>query len=140
MGRLTNKGYFGYNIGMLKIFEEITEWKGVAYRQPNHVYLMSGDRAYAYSKWGEGQPEYFRNPTRIDRRGRKFIEVKKNRWGFDLRIAVQKEEKPQGETWTVKGSRGDEYTVSFLNGRWACTCPGATFRGSCKHIEHQKSL
>jgi hypothetical protein len=124
----------------MKIMQEVTEWKDVSYRQPNHVYLMSGDKAYAYSKWGEGPAEYFRNPTRLDRRGRKFIEVKKNIWKFDLEIHAQDEEKPQGQTWTVMGSRGDEYTVSLSAGRWSCTCPGATFRGTCKHIEHQKSL
>jgi hypothetical protein len=126
-------------MGMLKIFEEVTDWK-VSYRQPNHVYLMSGDRVIAMSRWGKGQPEYFRSQSRINRRGRKFIEIKKNRWNFDMKARVINDEKPQGETWTVKGSRGDEYTVSLLNGRWACTCLGATFRGTCKHIEQQKSL
>ena len=119
---------------MLKIYQEVTEWKGVEYRQPNHVYLMSGDKAYAYSRWGESKPEYFRNPTRMDKRGRKFIEVKKNSWGFDLKILAQEEERPQGETWEVQGSKGDIYTVSLLNGRWSCTCPGATFRSTCRHI------
>ena len=87
---------------MLKIFEEITEWKGVTHRQPNHVYLMSGDKVYAYSQWGKGKPMYFSNPNRIDRRGRKFIEVKKNPWKFDLKIQIQVEEKPRGKTWTVE--------------------------------------
>lgn len=122
---------------MLKIYQEVTEWKGIRYRQPNHVYLMDGDRTYAYSRWGETAPEYFKNPIRLDRRGRKFIEVKKNTWGFNVAIHVQ-QEPPQGETWTVTGSRGDSYTVSLLDGHWSCTCPGATFRGSCKHIESKK--
>ena len=119
---------------MLKIYQEVTEWKGVEYRQPNHVYLMSGDRAYAYSRWGESKPEYFRNPARLDRRGRKFIEVKKNSWGFDLKITMPEEERPQGETCQVRGSKGDVYTVSLTEGRWSCTCPGSTFRGTCRHI------
>ena len=119
---------------MLKIYQEVTEWKGVEYRQPNHVYLMSGDRAYAYSRWGESKPEYFRNPTRLDRRGRKFIEVKKNPWGFDLKITMPEEERLQGETWQVRGSKGDIYTVSRLDGRYFCTCPGSTFRGTCRHV------
>ena len=118
----------------VKIVQEITEWK-VPYRQPNHVYLMSGDRVLAMSRWGEGKPEYFRNPTRMDKRGRKFIEVKKNRWGFDLKILAQEEDKPQGETWEVQGSKGDIYTVSLLNGRYSCTCQGYLFRSHCKHIE-----
>ena len=122
---------------MLKILQEVTDWK-VPYRQPNHVYLMSGDRAVAMSKWGTEPPEYFASQGRIDRRGRKFIEVKKNPWGFDMRIQVAEEEKPKGETWEVAGSKGNTYTVSLLDGRWSCTCPGATFRGACKHIESVK--
>jgi hypothetical protein len=121
----------------MKIYQEVTEWKGVSYRQPNHVYLMDGDKAYAYSRWGEGEPEYFKNPSRLDRRGRKFVEVKKNPWGFNLKIKSA-EEKPAGKTWEVQGSKGNTYTVSLLDGRWSCTCPGATFRGSCRHIEAQK--
>lgn len=121
----------------MKIMQEITEWKGVSYRQPNHVYLMDGDKAYAYSRWGEGQAEYFRNPTRLDQRGRKFIEVKKNTWGFNLKLKSV-DEKPVGQTWSVQGSKGNTYTVSLADGRWACTCPGSTFRGACRHIEEKK--
>ncbi len=124
---------------MLKILQEVTDWK-VPYRQPNHVYLMNGDRVVAMSRWGKEPPEYFRSQSRIDRRGRKFIEVKKNQWGFDMKVKVITDEKPQGETWEVLGSRGNTYTVSLLDGRWSCTCPGATFRSTCKHIEYQKSF
>jgi hypothetical protein len=34
----------------------------------------------------------------------------------------------------VKGSRGDEYTVTGTNGQWTCTCTGFQFRKSCKHL------
>lgn len=36
-------------------------------------------------------------------------------------------------TRVVKGSKGNEYVVTNNNGRWSCTCPGFTFRHSCKH-------
>ena len=36
----------------VKIVKEVTDWK-VPYRQPNHVYLMSGDRVVAMSRWGK---------------------------------------------------------------------------------------
>jgi len=117
----------------LKIMQEVTEWK-VPYRQPNHVYLMSGDRVIAMSRWGEQPPEYLSSQNRMDRRGRKFVEVKKNKWGFDLKVTVAEEPKPQGQTWEVRGSKGDIYTVSLSDGRWACTCPGSMFRGTCRHI------
>lgn len=118
----------------MKIMQEVTEWKGVEYRQPNHVYLMDGDKVYAYSKWGEGPPEYFRNPSRIDRRGRRFIEVKDNRWKFRMDLG-----QPQGRTWSVAGSRGDTYTVSEIEGQWRCTCAGFQFRGGCKHVSALQS-
>jgi len=119
----------------LKIVEEITEWD-VEYRQPNHVYLMSGDKALAYVPWGKGKPIYFKTFQRMDRRGRKFVEVKRNPWKFDLSIKLEEEEveKPKGQTWRVAGSKGDTYTVSLDNGQWSCTCQGYLFRRSCRHI------
>jgi len=27
------------------------------------------------------------------------------------------------------------YTVTFHNGRWGCTCRGAKYHGTCKHIK-----
>lgn len=36
------------------------------------------------------------------------------------------------KTRIVKGSNGKEYEVT---GNYRCTCPGFTFRGSCKHLE-----
>ena len=120
----------------VKIVQEVTDWK-VPYRQPNHVYLLSGDRLLAMSKWGKGRPEYFANPNRIDRRGRKFVELTKNPWKFDLSIAVESEveQRPEGQTWTVIGSKGNQYTVSWDSGRWSCTCPGHGFRGRCRHVD-----
>jgi len=117
----------------VKIMQEVTQWK-VPFRQPNHVYLMSGDRVLAVSRWGEQPPEYLRSQNRIDRRGRKFIEIRNNRWGFDMSLAVAAEEKPAGQTWEVRGSKGDIYTVNLLDGRWSCTCPGGMFRGVCRHV------
>jgi len=121
----------------VKIVQEVTSWK-VPFRQPNHVYLMSGDRVLAMSRWGEGKPEYFANPNRIDRRGRKFVEVTRNPWRFDLstRSDLEADQTPPvGETWEVQGSKGNRYTVSRDSGRWSCTCPGHGFRGRCRHVD-----
>lgn len=111
----------------MKILKEITVWN-VPYRQPNHVYMMKGDKIYAYSKWGDGAPEYSKTPLRMDKRGRKFVEVP-NTYGFEI-----PQEQPQGNSWTVKGSKGDSYTVAEENGQWSCTCSGFKFRGQCRHI------
>ena len=124
----------------VKIMREVTEWS-VPYRQPNHVYLMSGDRVLAMSAWGEEAPRYFQNPSRIDRRGRRFVEVKNNPWKFDLQISVESdvEQKPKGQTWIVVGSKGDQYTVSLSGGRWSCTCAGHGFRGRCRHVDELRA-
>jgi hypothetical protein len=124
----------------LRIVEEITEWD-VDYRQPNHVYLMSGDKALAYVPWGKGRPVYFKTFQRIDRRGRKFVEVKRNPWKFDLSIKIEEEtvEKSNGQTWTVPGSKGAEYIVSLSEGRWSCNCPGHGFRGRCRHVDELRA-
>ena len=122
---------------VLKIVREVTDWK-VPYRQPNHVYVMSGDKILAMSRWGTEPPEYFANANRINRGGRKFVEVKQNPWRFDLSAAadlVEDQAQTQGETWTVQGSKGDQYIVSRDSGRWSCTCPGHGFRGRCRHVD-----
>jgi hypothetical protein len=124
----------------LKIMEEVTEW-AVEYRQPNHVYLMSGDKAVAYVPWGKGKPIYFKTFQRMDRRGRKFVEVKRNIWKFDLSVRTEAEEesKPKGQTWQVPGSKGGEYVVSFDGGRWSCNCPGHGFRNRCRHVDELRA-
>ena len=120
----------------VKIMREITQWR-VPYRQPNHVYLMSGDRVLAMSRWGEQPPEYLPSQNRINLRGRKFLEIKHNQWGFDLDITVAEEpgQHPKGQTWPVTGSKGDTYLVSLERDRWSCTCPGHGFRGRCRHVD-----
>lgn len=116
----------------LKIMREVTEWTGFQ-RQPNHVYVMDGDRALAYSAWGTEKPFYFRTFQRLDRRGRKFVELKGNRWKFDLK-RFQEAAKPAGKVYEVQGSRGDVYQVTDLDGRLSCNCVGFHFRGTCKHL------
>jgi len=57
-----------------EVIREVTKWK-VDYRQPNHVYLMRGERAVGYQKWGEGLPIYYTVKQKLDKRGRKFEKV-----------------------------------------------------------------
>lgn len=58
----------------LEVLKEVTEW-AVDYRQPNHVYLMKGERAIAYQKWGQGDPIYYTTKQKLDKRGRKFEKI-----------------------------------------------------------------
>lgn len=124
----------------LKIMQEVTEWSGFR-RQPNHVYLMQGDKALAYSRWGNDKPFYFRNGLCLDRRYRKFREESVNRWGFDLTIQTEEQmaNPLTGETWTVTGSKDSVYTVTLSRDSWSCSCPGYGFRGRCRHVDELKA-
>jgi hypothetical protein len=102
--------------------KEVTVWKDVT-RQPNHVYLMVGEKAVAYIKWGEGDPFYFKNPMRLDKRYRKFVELKDSPFNTQVK----------SELIEVKGSKGNTYFVDPEAN--TCTCPGFTFRGACKHTK-----
>lgn len=38
------------------------------------------------------------------------------------------------KVWTVKGSKGNTYTVTRNASKWDCTCTGFGFRKTCKHV------
>jgi len=42
------------------------------------------------------------------------------------------------KTWVVKGSKGDEYTVTKIGSKMSCTCVGFQYRRKCKHVEGVK--
>jgi len=112
----------------MKWFAETTDYKD---KVPNGIYLLDDTKTkmYAFRPRGTGDIKVFRNPVRIDTRGRKFVI---NPVQFKTKL---KEEEPLGRTWTVKGSKGDEYKVSELNGNYSCTCSGFKFRGACRHAD-----
>jgi hypothetical protein len=45
---------------------------------------------------------------------------------------------PKEQTWSVKGSGKNWYTVSVKDERWSCSCPGFGFRQKCKHVDAKK--
>jgi hypothetical protein len=88
---------------------------------PAHTYLLDGNNLVAYVKVGTQEPFYFKNPIKgFDKRGRKFVPGNSN-------LFTQKKE-THGKT--VIGSSGQAYTVTAES----CTCPGFTYRGTCKHM------
>jgi hypothetical protein len=91
---------------------------------PAHTYLLDGNNLVAYVKKGETTAFYFKNPIKgFDKRGRKFIPGNKNLF------TTQKDANAR----TVIGSSGQTYTVTAQS----CSCPGFTYRGTCKHMaEH----
>lgn len=107
----------------MEALKEITEW-AVDFRQPNHTYLFDGEKALAYIQWHEGAPIYFNRPTKINRRGRKFVKADIGLFG-----SIQ----PKSNLIEFTGSAGGTYYVD-AEAR-SCTCPGYNFRGRCKHLE-----
>lgn len=90
---------------------------------PAHTYLLDGTNLVAYIKVNEQKPFYFKNPIKgFDKRGRKFEKTE----------ATTFKVKVKSHLIEVKGSNGNSYQVD-PDSR-TCTCPGFTFRGSCKHI------
>ena len=89
---------------------------------PAHIYLVDGTNLVSYIKKGETTAFYFKNPIKgFDKRGRKFEEVTPNPF---------KQLKKETHGKTVIGSRGQTYTVTAES----CTCPGFTYRATCKHM------
>jgi hypothetical protein len=76
-----------------------------------------------------GEIKVFKNPIRIDLRGRKFAV---NSVQFQTELT---EQEPEGLVIEVRGSKGDVYQVTDVNGNYSCTCSGFRFRGECKHIK-----
>ena len=110
----------------MEAVREVTVWTGVDYQQPNHDYLLDGDRIVAYRPWGTGKIIRGSGKIKIDRRGRKFEPLDPNPFA-ELDTA-----KAEPMVVEVKGSKGNSYFVNVEEK--TCTCPGFTFRGNCKHV------
>jgi hypothetical protein len=109
----------------MQVLQEVTQWE--CQIQPNHTYLVDGDRIIAYRKLGKGEAITCTGKFKIDRRGRKFVKLGIESFpGFEPAAAP-------AVLVEVKGSRGDVYQVNVEEK--TCTCQGFLFRGRCKHIE-----
>ena len=116
----------------MKWFAETTDWKDAI---KNGIYLLddSKSKMYAFRSPVTDSIKVFRNPIRMDMRGRKFMV---NPVQFPTQVA---EPEPEGRVWTVTGSKGDTYQVNEVRGNWSCTCSGFRFRGECKHVKELRS-
>lgn len=96
----------------------------------NGTYLLDDGKTkmYAYVSPGANEPKQFKNPIKIDTRGRKFV-VSSTQYKIVTR------EEFEGRVWEVQGSKGDVYKVTEVNGNLSCTCSGFQFRGNCRHIK-----
>jgi hypothetical protein len=102
--------------------EALVETTGAQF--PAHTYLLDGNNLVAYVKVNTSEPFYFKKPIKgFDRRGRKFI-------SGNINLFTTKKD---AHARTVIGSKGQTYTVTDNS----CSCPGYTYRGTCKHLaEH----
>lgn len=121
----------------MKLFLETTTWDT---NVPNHQYILSDDKrtCVGYIKKGTKVPKMFSKPISFDPRRRTFKFLKE----YDMKQSkeytqyVGRGDYQSVKEYKVKGSKGDEYTVTIseVTGN-TCTCTGFTFRGKCKHIE-----
>jgi hypothetical protein len=117
----------------MKAFLEVTEWTDTQFNC-NHVYWMddSKNKMHAYARWGNpNDTQTFTRPIQIDARGRKFVEVRNDIYGW----ADPEDTASVNPTWTVEGSKGNKYIVEKDGDMYNCTCSGFKFRGACRHIE-----
>ena len=110
----------------MKAFKEITVWDD-GNTNINHTYLLDGDKMVAYIRYGTTEPFWFKSPIRIDKRGRKFESVSDELFNISMNVFTPNNVKE------VQGSKGQTYIVNLDEN--TCTCPGYTFRGSCKHVK-----
>jgi hypothetical protein len=107
----------------MRVVKEITNWD-LDY-QPNHTYLLDGDKVLGYIPSNSTEPRYLKRPMTFDTRGRKLVEIKDSLFTITTKSSLIE----------VKGSKGDSYWVDPDKG--TCTCPAFKYSKSngCKHIK-----
>jgi hypothetical protein len=112
---------------MAEAYRETTVWEGAT--TINHTYLLEGDNMIAYMRSQTSVPFYFKKPIRIDKRGRKFERLDVNPFDSVPQVVIAQESTVK----EIEGSKGAKYYVD-LEAK-TCTCPGYTYRGTCKHTK-----
>ena len=82
-----------------------------------------------YVRSGTDKLEMFKQPLPFDARRRKFVEVP-NTWGY-----VEPEMVNTANSWQIRSSSGNVYTIERTDGRLSCTCTGFRFKRKCRHVE-----
>ena len=114
---------------MAQAFRETTVWTE---KTPNHTYLLEGDNMLAYIPYGKTEATWFKKPIRIDRRGRKFEKLEENPFEA-VAIPQVVVEQRDVDVVEISGSKGAKYYLNRI--QKTCTCPGYTYRGTCKHVK-----
>jgi len=116
---------------MAQAYKETTQWED-GNTAINHTYLLEGDMMIAYIRVGTSIPYYFKNPIRISKSGRKFEQLASNPFEVDI-ITVVVPQKTSDNVVEIEGSKGAKYILDKV--LCTCTCPGYTYRGTCKHVK-----
>ena len=118
----------------MKYFQETTDW-GSSTAQ-NHIYYLNDEKSFmvGYIKQGESELHKFKKPIRIDVRGRQFKVLNMKGESDDVYFGKQEDEAPK-QAIEFEGSNGKKYYVSKSGAKYICTCPGFTFRHTCKHVQ-----
>ena len=102
---------------MIDVLQEVTDWGSQDVQ--NGIYHVSGAGSLVAYQAPGGELIRFEHPMKnFSKTRRKFKKLE------------QYSEEVSADVKVIKGSNGKEYFVS--DGK--CTCPGFTFRGTCKHI------
>lgn len=106
---------------MIEILQEVTDWG--KYKVNNGVYHVdSSGRLVAYQVNQDSEVKELNVPsTQFSKTRRKFVKI------------GEREEKVDKHIIKVQGSKGNVYLVDTEKS--TCTCPGATYRGHCKHLK-----
>jgi len=120
---------------MAQAYRETTKWED-GNTAINHTYLLEGDMMIAYIRVGSSVPFYFKNPIRISKSGRKFEQLTDN--PFDDVFSVVVPQTVEGRVKEIDGSKGAKYILDI--DAKTCTCPGYTYRGTCKHVKELEEV
>ena len=103
----------------LEILKEVTDWGEE--NIPNSTYYVDASGSLVAHETASGKFKVLNKPIRS---------FSKSRRKFELLGHCDNNFKPI-EVKTVVGSKGNKYTI--IDGK--CSCPGFTFRGTCKHTK-----
>lgn len=106
---------------MIEILQEVTDWG--KYKVNNGVYHINGaGKLIAYQVNKDSEVQVLNVPSnQFSKSRRKFVKI------------GERAEELASHIIKVEGSKGNVYLVDTE--KMTCTCPGFTFRGTCKHIK-----